>query len=68
MGMRHRMVKKLADVVERFHMRAPAAWMARVDAWRKKQPFPPPSRSEAIRELVAQALDAAESKGKKKAP
>jgi hypothetical protein len=64
---RRSMVKKLADQVERLNMRVPAAWRKRIDKWREKQPFPPPSLSEAIRRLVELGLDADEKadRGKK---
>ena len=40
---------------ERFEMRAPSAWLQRIDDWRRQQPDIP-SRAEAIRRLVDQAL------------
>jgi len=40
---------------ERFEMRATEAWLAAVDDWRRTQPDLP-SRGEAIRRLVEQAL------------
>jgi hypothetical protein len=55
-----RMVAKLANAVQRLQLIAPVDWLRRIDAWRRHQPNLP-SRSAAIRELVAQALDAAES-------
>lgn len=39
----------------RFEMRAPKAWLALVDDWRRKQPDIPP-RAEAIRRLVEKGL------------
>lgn len=42
----------------RFEMRAPKAWLARVDDWRRQQPDLPP-RAEAIRRLVDETLDKA---------
>jgi hypothetical protein len=43
----------------RFEMRAPKAWIAKVDDWRRKQPDIPP-RAEAIRRLVDETLDKTE--------
>jgi hypothetical protein len=42
-------------LTERFEMRATKAWIAAVDGWRRKQDNLP-SRGEAIRRLVEQAL------------
>lgn len=41
---------------ERIQIVAPASWVERVEEWRRKQPKIP-SKSEAIRMLVDQALD-----------
>ena len=62
---RRRMVAKLASAVQRLQLIAPVDWLKRIDAWRRHQPGMP-NRSEAIRTLVNQALDAAEKKGKPK--
>jgi hypothetical protein len=59
---RRRMVAKLANAVQRLQLIVPVDWLRRIDAWRRHQPNLP-SRSAAIRELVSQALDAAD-KGK----
>jgi hypothetical protein len=56
---RRRMVAKLASAVKRLQLIAPVDWLKRIDAWRRHQPNLP-TRSEAIRELVSLALDAAE--------
>lgn len=61
---RRRMVAKLASAVKRLQLIAPVDWLKRIDAWRRHQPNLP-SRSEAIRTLVTQALDASE-RGKPK--
>jgi hypothetical protein len=65
---RRRMVAKLASAVQRLQLIAPVDWLKRIDAWRRHQPNLP-SRSEAIRTLVTQALDAteggAQAKGKR---
>lgn len=42
---------------ERIQIVAPASWVERIEEWRRKQPRIP-SKSEAIRILVDQALDA----------
>jgi hypothetical protein len=62
---RRRMVAKLASAVRRLQLIAPVDWLKRIDAWRRHQPNLP-SRSEAIRTLVTQALDAPEKKPKPK--
>jgi metal-responsive CopG/Arc/MetJ family transcriptional regulator len=60
------MVQKLANAVQRLQLIVPVDWLRRIDAWRRHQPGLP-SRSHAIRQLVSDALDAAESgKGDKK--
>jgi hypothetical protein len=64
---RRRMVAKLASAVQRLQLIAPVDWLKRIDAWRRHQPNLP-SRSGAIRELVTQALDAAERHDKKPKP
>jgi metal-responsive CopG/Arc/MetJ family transcriptional regulator len=38
------------------NFRSPAKLTARIDAWIAEQPEPQPSRSEAIRRLLEQAL------------
>jgi hypothetical protein len=62
---RRRMIAKLASAVQRLQLIAPVDWLKRIDAWRRHQPNLP-SRSAAIRELVSQALDAAEKRPKPK--
>jgi hypothetical protein len=49
---------------ERLQIVAPSSWVARIEEWRRQQPRIP-SKSEAIRMLVEQALDAHEAKTKK---
>lgn len=44
-----------------FQMRVSDAWIAQIDQWRARQPGIP-SRAEAIRQLVATGLKAAEPK------
>ncbi|MGR7993894.1 hypothetical protein [Xanthobacter sp. ZOL 2024] len=58
-GMSLAMPPKLQDGVttERVQIVAPASWIELVDEWRRKQPKIP-SRSEAIRILVENALSA----------
>ena len=66
---RRRMVAKLSDVVQRLNLLVPADWVTAVDQWRSHQPGVP-NRSEAIRRLVLEALEAgakgAKPKGKPK--
>jgi metal-responsive CopG/Arc/MetJ family transcriptional regulator len=64
---RRRMVAKLASAVRRLQLIAPVDWLKRIDAWRRHQPDMP-NRSEAIRTLVIQALDAADRHDKKPKP
>lgn len=47
---------------ERVQIVTTSAWMARVEEWRRKQPKIP-SKSEAIRMLVDQALATEKSRG-----
>jgi hypothetical protein len=56
------MVAKLAAQIARLNIIVPVDWLKEIDDWRKHQPFPPPSRSEAIRTLVSQALRAGKGK------
>jgi hypothetical protein len=43
---------KLDDETKRLNMIAPAAWFELVEDWRRRQPSPMPSVSEAIRRMV----------------
>jgi len=45
----------MVEKTERFEMRVASAFLAAIDEWRRKQPDLP-SRAEAIRRLVEQAL------------
>ncbi|WP_158000029.1 hypothetical protein [Sphingomonas elodea] len=47
--------------MQRFEMKAPAPWLHEIDRWRARQPGIP-SRAEAIRQLVAIGLKAADPK------
>ena len=49
--------RKMSEKTERFEMRVPGAFLLAVDDWRRRQPDIP-SRAEAIRRLVEQALAA----------
>jgi hypothetical protein len=49
--------KKTTDS-ERVQMRVSPSWLARINLWRRAQPDPMPSLSEAIRTLVNTALEA----------
>ena len=46
---------------ERLQVKADAEWLARLDEYRRRRPDLP-GRSQAIRELVTQALDACDKK------
>jgi hypothetical protein len=50
-------VKAMDDKTERFEMRVPVAFLKAIDDWRRKEDDLP-SRAEAIRRLVEQALAA----------
>ena len=54
-----RMPPKLDDEIKRINMVAPAAWVKKIDDWRRQQPDLP-NLSDAIRRLVELGL-----KGKK---
>jgi metal-responsive CopG/Arc/MetJ family transcriptional regulator len=49
---------KLADETQRINLIADRKWLDKIDEWRKRQGWPAPTRSDAIRRLVDQALDA----------
>jgi hypothetical protein len=51
------MRSKLDDEIKRLNMIAPASWFDRIEDWRREQPNPMPSVSEAIRRLVDLGLD-----------
>jgi hypothetical protein len=50
------------EMTARFEMRSSEEWLRRVDDWRRLQPNLP-SRAEAIRRLVEQALGETKRKG-----
>ena len=52
------MPKKLDDDIARIHMVVPAAWVKKVDDWRRREPDLP-NLSEAIRRLVEMGLESA---------
>ena len=52
------MPHKLDDEVQRLNMVAPAAWVKKVDDWRRREPDLP-NLSEAIRRLVEMGLESA---------
>jgi hypothetical protein len=52
-----RMPPKLDDEIKRIHMVAPAAWVKKIDAWRRQEEDLP-NISEAIRRLVELGLKA----------
>jgi hypothetical protein len=59
------MPAKLDDEIQRLNMVAPAAWVKKIDDWRRREPDLP-NLSEAIRRLVDMGLESAKkgSKGR----
>ena len=59
------MPAKLDDEIQRLNMVAPAAWVKKIDDWRRREPDLP-NLSEAIRGLVDMGLESAKkgSKGR----
>jgi hypothetical protein len=59
------MPTKLDDEIQRLNMVAPAAWVKKIDDWRRREPDLP-NLSEAIRRLVDMGLESAKkgSKGR----
>jgi len=59
------MSAKLDDEIQRLNMVAPAAWVKKIDDWRRREPDLP-NLSEAIRRLVDMGLESAKkgSKGR----
>jgi hypothetical protein len=52
------MPTKLDDEIQRLNMVAPAAWVKKIDDWRRREPDLP-NLSEAIRRLVDMGLESA---------
>jgi hypothetical protein len=61
------MVQRLEDEgeIKRLQMKCGVKWLAKLDRWRGQQPVPL-TRSDAIRRLVARAIDAESSTVKPK--
>ena len=57
------MPHKLGDEIQRLNMVAPAAWVKKIDDWRRREPDLP-NLSEAIRRLVDMGLESAKTGGK----
>ena len=57
------MPTKLDDEIQRLNMVAPAAWVKKIDDWRRREPDLP-NLSEAIRRLVDKGLESAPKGGK----
>ena len=57
------MPTKLDDEIQRLNMVAPAAWMKKIEDWRRREPDLP-NLSEAIRRLVDKGLESAKKGGK----
>ena len=53
----------LDDEIQRLNMVAPAAWVKKIDDWRRREPDLP-NLSEAIRRLVDMGLESAKKGGK----
>jgi hypothetical protein len=51
-------VQKLAAHTQKINLLADKDWLDLVDEYRKRQGFPTPTRSDSIRALVTQALEA----------
>jgi metal-responsive CopG/Arc/MetJ family transcriptional regulator len=51
------MPPKLADETQRINLLADRKWLDKIDDWRKRQEWPSPTRSDAIRILVEMSLD-----------
>jgi hypothetical protein len=61
-------VPKLAAHTQKINLLADKDWLDLIDEYRKRQGFPTPTRSDAIRRLVDQALEANGIKHKPKKP
>ena len=57
------MPTKLDDEIQRLNMVAPAAWVKKIDDWRRREPDLP-NLSEAIRRLVDMGLESAKKGGR----
>ncbi len=57
------MPHKLDDEIQRLNMVAPAAWVKKIDDWRRREPDLP-NLLEAIRRLVDMGLESAKNGGK----
>jgi metal-responsive CopG/Arc/MetJ family transcriptional regulator len=67
-GKRREVVPKLAAHTQKINLLADKDWLDLIDEYRKRQGFPTPTRSDAIRRLVDQALEANGIKHKPKKP
>jgi hypothetical protein len=47
---------RISDDSQRINIIVDRKWLDLLDEWRKRQPGPPPTRSDAIRRIVEQAL------------
>jgi hypothetical protein len=59
------MPPKLDKEIRRLNMIAPAAWMEKIDEWRRQQPDLP-NISEAVRRLVDRGLESDTKKSSKR--
>lgn len=61
-------VPRLAAHTQKINLLADKDWLNLIDEYRKRQGFPTPTRSDAIRRLVDQALEANGIRHKPKKP
>jgi hypothetical protein len=62
------MTQKLFANSQKINLLADKVWLGRIDEYRKREGFPTPTRSDVIRVLVTQALEAHGIKPKKIEP
>jgi hypothetical protein len=67
-GKRKAVVPKLAAHTQKINLLADKDWLDLIDEYRKRQGFPTPTRSDAIRRLVDQALEVNGIKPKHRKP
>ena len=59
---------KLFNKAKRIALVVDLEWLSRIDEWRKRYGWPPPTLSDSVRQLVDQALEANGIKPKKIEP
>lgn len=65
---RTEVVPRLAAHTQKINLLADKEWLSLIDEYRKRQGFPTPTRSDSIRRLVDQALEANGIRHKPKKP